>query len=269
MKNICKFALSLLFLFAAICPCCAKNESITLISDVHLSSDKQNNKMTPSIKRLLSAVNQANVDTSDCVVFLGDNVNGANRYDIAMFAKVIKKLKKPYYVAVGNRDINRGKNVNRKEFYRIVNKYSSNKVNKTPSYFKQNDYIFIFMSGVNETFPTYNGYYKKDELEFLDKTLTKFADKKAVIFQHFPVVEPKEDKNRNTYKPENYLEVLSHHKNVIAVVSGHYHFENITEIDGVKHISVPALSQGEYEQIKIFENKDGSNTITTKILSVE
>lgn len=269
MKNIFRLLLTFLFL-SALLPVFASGDGITIISDSHISSDKANNKMTPSIKNLKTAVEQANSDTSGCVVFLGDNAKGASRYDIAMFAKIIKKLKKPYYVVAGNRDINRAKNVNKKEFYRIINKYSSNKVKKIPSYTHYKDYVFVFMSGVNETFPTYNGYYKENELEFLDKTLSKFKDKDIIIFQHFPVIEPKEDKNRKTYKPEEYLDILKKHNNVIAVISGHYHFENIQEDEnGVKHISVGALAQGEYEQIKIFKNKDGSHTITTKIINIE
>ena len=269
MKNILRICLILPLFFGLTLSAFAKNESITVISDVHLSSDKQNNTLTPSIKKLKEAVKQANEDTSDCVVFLGDNVQGGSKYDIAMFAKVIKKLNKPYYVIPGNRDINRGKNVNRKEFYRIVNKFSSNKIKKIPSYAKQNDYIFIFMSGVNETIPSYRGYYKEDELIFLNETLTKFKDKKAVIFQHFPLILPKEDPNRKTVKPENYLEVLNKHKNVLAVVSGHFHLENISEEDNIKHISVGALTNNEYEQIKIFKNKDNTYSITTKILNIE
>ena len=270
MKNLKKILISLFLLSALALPVFAQNEGITIISDVHLSSDKKENKLTPSIKKLIEAVEQANKDTSDCVVFLGDNVKGASKYDIAMFAKVIKKLKKPYYVVVGNRDVSRVKNVNKKEFYRIVNKYSSNKVKKVPSYKKRGEYVFIFLAGVNETFPTYRGYYKDDELHFLDKTLTKFADKKVVIFQHFPVVLPKEDENRKTVKPEGYLDVLAKHDNVLAVVSGHYHFENIADDEkGVKHISVGALTNNEYEHIKIFKNKDSTYSITSKILNVE
>lgn len=270
MKN----TLKILFLFLIFCffisPAFAKSEGVTVISDIHLSSDKVNNQMTPSIRSLIKAIDMANSDTSDCVVFLGDNVKGASRYDIAMFAKILKKLHKPYYVVPGNRDINKSKGATKKEFYRIINKYASSKIRKAPSYKKQGSYVFIFMAGVNETFPTYHGYYKNNELEFLDKTLTKFKNEKVVIFQHFPVIPPKEDIDRKTNKAEEYLDVLSRHDNVIAVISGHYHFENIKEDEnGVKHISVGALSQGEYEQIKIFKNKDGSNTITTKIINLD
>ena len=44
----------------------------------------------------------------------------------------------------------------------------------------------------------------------------------------------------------------------------------IEDENKVKHISVGALSQtGEYEQIKIYDNKDGTYSITATILSVQ
>ncbi|MCD8024938.1 MAG: hypothetical protein LUE64_05340, partial [Candidatus Gastranaerophilales bacterium] len=112
-------------------------------------------------------------------------------------------------------------------------------------------------------------YYKADELEFLDKTLSKFQDKKAIIFQHFPVVPPAYDDMKKTYKAELYKNVLSRHNNVLAIVSGHYNKEALIEENGIKHISVSGLYQsGEYEQIKIFKNKNGSYSLTARVISV-
>lgn len=270
MKKVLKLFTVFLCAIVVQSACFAKNFSITIISDAHLSADKEQNHMTSSVKKLLSAVKQANVDTSKYVVYLGDNVQSANRHDIALFSKIIAKTKKPYFVVLGNRDVSKSRNINKKEYYRILNKFSSNKLKNLPSYKKEGEFVFIFLSGVNETFPSYRGYFKKAELSFLGETLTKFKDKKIIIFQHFPVVPPKEDEDRKTVRVEDYLNIISKHQNILAVVSGHYHTESIqTDENGIKHISVPALSSGEYEQIKIFKNKNSSYTITTKILNVD
>ena len=253
MKNILKLIILFCFIFTFQVKAVSKDITLTVISDAHIKADKKENSLTPSIDN-----------------FLGDNVQNANRIDIAMFAKIINRLNKPYYAVMGNRDIGKTKGVDKKEYYRIINKFSKNKISKLPCYKRADDFIFIFLSGVNETFPTYKGYYKAYELEFLDKTLEKFKDKKAVVFQHFPVIAPGEDEMRSTYKPENYLETLKKHDNVLAVVSGHYHRENVIESDGIKHISVGALCDGgEYEQIKIYDNNDGTYSITATILSVQ
>ena len=260
------FCAALIFQTAAF----SLDESFTVISDVHLNSDKTENKMTSSIKNLLQAVKMTNESNSECVIFLGDNLHSANRYDLAMFSKIIKKINKPVYVTVGNRDLSKTKGLVKEDYYRILNKFSNNKLKTVPSYKKHGDLIFIFLSGVNEGIPGYRGYYKPNELDYLDKILTKFKDKKVIIFQHFPVIEPKIDETRKTVKPENYFKVLTAHNNVIAVISGHYHTEGIFENDGIKHISVASLGvNDEFEQIKVFKNKDGTYTLTTKIYNIE
>ena len=270
MKKLFKILCLLLFIIFSQAAF-AQDKTIAVISDVHLTSDKSGeNKMTPSIQSLLKAVDMVNQGNFEQVIFLGDNLNSANRYDLAMFAKIIKRIDKPTFVIVGNRDLSKTKNMIKKEYFRILNKFSNNKVKTVPSYKKDGDFIYIFLSGVNENIPSYRGYYKMAELDFLDATLTKFKDKKAIIFQHFPIIEPKEDDVRKIVKPENYMNVINKHNNVIAVISGHYHMENVVEENGIKHISVGSLyNNGEFEQIKFFENKDGSYTITTKILTVD
>ncbi len=260
-----------LLVFCFNLPVFANSEVITVIADSHVSINKKDEQAaTPATLRLLQTISQVNKDSSNCVIFLGDNVNSPNRLNVALFAKAINKIKKPVYVVAGNRDIGKKGGLDQKEYYRIVNKFSKNKVKKAPSYIKHDDLIFIFMYGVNETVPTFRGNYRTSELEFLNKTLTKFSDKKAIIFQHFPIVPPKEDIDKTPYKPEMYLAELQKHNNVLAVVSGHYHFENVIEQAGIKHISVASLAlNGEYEQLKIFKNNDGSYSVTTKIIEAD
>ncbi len=261
--------LIILFLFLLFFSHISYALTVDIVSDSHIVSDKAENKITPSIKNLLKAVEDINSDSSDYVVFLGDNVQSANKTDTVMFAKIADTIKKPFFVIIGNRDVSKTKGVTKKEYFRLVNKFSSNKTKNVPSYKVYGDIVFVFMNGVNETFPLSSGYYKEAELVFLDKTLTKFKDKKAVIFQHFPIVPPENDEFKDTHKKEEYKNVLAKHNNVVALVSGHYHKEGVFDTDGVKHISAGALvDNGEYEQIKFFKNNDGSYSLTAKVLSV-
>ncbi|MCD8024933.1 MAG: metallophosphoesterase, partial [Candidatus Gastranaerophilales bacterium] len=156
MKKLALF----LFLFFISLPVFAQNITIAVVSDVNLSVDKKENKMTPSIQKLLNFTGQANQYGADYVVFLGDNLKSADRISLAMFSKIINKLKSPYFVTVGNNDLSKTKEITHKEYYRILNKFSSNQIKKLPSYKKTDDLVFIFLSGANETFATYNGYYK-------------------------------------------------------------------------------------------------------------
>ena len=132
MKNILKLIILFCFIFTFQVKAVSKDITLTVISDAHIKADKKENSLTPSIDKLLKAIDQTNVDSSDYVVFLGDNVQNANRIDIAMFAKIINRLNKPYYAVMGNRDIGKTKGVDKKEYYRIINKFSKNKISKLP-----------------------------------------------------------------------------------------------------------------------------------------
>ena len=71
--------------------------TFTAISDTNIKADKVNNSMTPSIKKLLMAKNDINKSGSKFVIFLGNNISKAEKYDLVMFSKIINKINKPVY----------------------------------------------------------------------------------------------------------------------------------------------------------------------------
>lgn len=243
--------------------------TFTAISDAGIKSDKTENSMTPSIKKLLRAKDDINHSGSKFVIFLGNNIAKAEKYDLVMFSKIINKISKPVYADIGNQDIQRVKDLDKIEYYRLLNKYSKNKISKIPCVKKIDGFVFIFMDGVNETVPMPKGYFKDKELIFLENTLKKYADKNVIIIQHFPLYEGKEE-NDTLYNAKPYENLLSQYKNVKAIISGHTNsdFEGEDE-NGIKHISIPSLAKsGEYKVINIKTlGKDIS--IKTKIISVE
>lgn len=248
----------------------ASDLTFTAIADTHIKSDKVNNSMTPSIQKLLNAKDDINSSGSEFVVFLGDNIEKADKYDLTMFAKIINKIKKPVFVGIGNHDILKTKGLTKKEYYKLLNRFSKNRVSKVPSVKKFDDFVLVFMDGANETIPMPRGYFRDSEMIFLEKTLNKYEDKNVIIFQHFPILPPKEDTLRQTFKDEPYKKLLSKHKNVKMIVSGHYHadFEGEDE-NGIKHISVPSLEEnGEYKVINV-KTLDDKVLIRTKVINVE
>lgn len=244
----------------------AEDITFTVISGTCLQSDKTNNKMTPIIENLLTAKRDINKSNTRFVAFLGDNINRADNYDLVMFAKVINKISKPVYVGIGEHDVIKVKNVDKKSYYRLLNKFSKNKIKKVPSAKKINGYVFVFMDGVLEFVPGPNGNYKEGELIWLDNVLTKYENKKVIILQHFPVFSPTEGKE--ALGSDEYKKVLSKHNNVKAVISGHINFgDDFTDENGVKHMSLPALKDGKYKVINV---KDNGNDIfiDTKTINV-
>ncbi len=243
-----------------------------VISDCHISitNDKINeNGLTKTIHYLQQAIFQINKSDVDFVVFAGDNIDKTNKTSVVMFAKIINSLKKPYYVITGNQDVSQVSGLDKKKYFQLVNRFSRNKIRKLPYAKKQKNIVFLYMDGTNQFIPGYKGYFKEDELIWLDKKLTKYKDQNIVIVQHYPLVEPFSNNSYKTFNRDEYFEILNKHKNVVAIVSGHYHSDgDIKTQDGIVHINVPSLADTkEYMEIETdCENK--KCLIKTKILDV-
>lgn len=253
---------------------CSETKFVVL-SDVHISAakqDKNSRQLTQSISLLQKAVSEVNKSDVDFVIFSGDVIDKTEKTSLVMFAKIVNKLNKPYYIIPGNHDVAHFLGLDKKEFFRLVNKFSHNKTSSMPSVkIMKNGLVFIFMDGVNQIMPSSAGYYKENDLIWLDKKLSKYKNNNVVIVQHFPLVEPYYRKSHITYKADEYLDVLSKHKNVIAVISGHFHAEGENLRDGVLHISAPSLVENnEYKEITIDQGIGKENhVIKSKVFSVQ
>ena len=266
--------LVLLLLLAQSAAFCFETKFIVL-SDVHIATsakrDDKNRQLTQSISLLQKAVKEINQSDADFVIFSGDVIDKTDKTCLVMFAKIINKLRKPYYVIPGNHDVAQFVGIDKKEFFRLVNKFSHNKTSKVPCVKTRGGLVFIFMDGVNQVIPSSAGYYKEDELIWLDKKLNRYKGRDVIIVQHFPLVEPYYRKSHMTYKADEYLKLLSKHNNVIAVISGHFHSEDENFNNGILHISAPALIEtGEYKEITISRGAgENKRTIKSKVFSVQ
>ena len=219
------------------------------VTDVHLN---QNNSQY--LKDFVDDVNQKYSDI-DFVVFTGDNIDKPREDDLCLFLDTIKQLKVRAYVLPGNHDLYRNKNLTHDTYMKLVRKKLGAYHSPKPNYvFKKDDIVFITMNGVKEIIPGPNGYYKEDELVWLDKMLSKYADKKVVIFQHFPLLDTPV-RSHSLYKKEQYLEILKKHNNVIAVISGHYHQNREVFCNNIYNVVTKNFSNNRY--YKLIEIDDG------------
>lgn len=195
----------------------------------------------------------------DFVVFTGDNIDTASSADLITFLKTANRLKHPYYIVIGNHEVFKSQHFDKKEYMKTVSKYSKNCKTKNANYtFKKNNLIFIVVDGAKEVIPGPAGYFKKDTLKWLDKNLTKYKNYNVVILQHFPIVPPYYNRTHSTYNVADYENVLKKHSNVIAIISGHYHANGEKKVDGIYHISSPALVEPPHNY-KIIEIESGNN----------
>jgi len=233
-------------------PALAEQLKFVQVTDVHLSFSDTSSKgrdLEKSEQVLKSTIESINkLPDINFIVFSGDNIDVAGEESLIEFCKIVKTLNKPYYIGIGNHDVF-SSSLNKTDYFKIVKEYNKNQKSAEPEYYflPNKDFVVIFMDGVIQMIPGAHGCYNENDLEWLDETLTKFKDRKAIIVQHFPLVEPTENKSHKLRRPEEYRNLLTDHKNIVAIVSGHYHCPKVTQQDGIYHISSPALVQAPYE----------------------
>ncbi len=270
-----KIILFFIFTFFFTCATSAKTIEFCAISNIGLEvnkSTKYADIMTPTISNLLTATEQLNNNGCEFALFLGDNLKGPDKYNLVMFAKIIRKIKRPTYVNVGDKDVSQTKNLDKKEYYRVLKLFSKNKIKELPCIKKINGFVFVFMDGVNQFIPTQNGYYKEDEIAFLDEMLRKYKNYPVIIVGHYPIFASNEIKESMLpNKIGDFQTILSHHNNVIAIISGHHNIDEEYKYENIYNISVQGLEKtNEYKKIFIDYNEKTKETfVKTRIYSVE
>lgn len=257
---------------------------IVQLTDVHYSS-KGTNK-GPRMRAysgvlLKDAVCQINaMPDVDMVVFSGDSIDTPDKKDLVGFAKIANNLKYPWYNALGNHEVGVGGGLSKEIYFQILSSinlnYSSLSFLK-PYYVitPKKDYKVIFMDGVIDTRVSANGYFSPEQLCWLDEKLTYYKDKKVIIVQHFPLVEPVKSENHKILNDKEYFSVLDKHNNVVAVLAGHYHCPKVLKRNGVMHIATPSLMQypNAFNVITICEEPTGTKikieTVETNLKDVQ
>lgn len=250
----------LLSFLVTINPVFAENVRFVQVTDVHTTQD--------NVKYLEDFVQNINkLPNIDFVVFTGDNIDTPNEKDLVSFLDAIKQIKVKTYITLGNHDVSKYQHLDKKLYMDTVKSKLGNYHSDKPNYvFKDKDIVFVVMDGVKEVIPGSCAYFKEEELVWLDKTLSKYKNNKIVILQHFPLLKTRAT-NHSIYKEEDYLNILKKHNNVIAVVSGHYHYNVEEKQYGVYNIVTAKFS--EKENYKIIEIDNNSNMIFTQLNSAK
>ena len=228
-------SLFITFLIVSTASVFASDMRFVQVSDLMFSANDE--KSVDNFKDLVSDINKQK--KVNFVVFTGKNIAKPDKKNLEGFLDNAKKLNKPYYVVLGNKDVNKQKDLSKAEYMQIVQKENrAHKKIETPNYiFEKNGLIFIVVDGSKEVIPSPIGYYKADTLKWLDEQLNLYKNKNVVILQHFPIVPPAKKEGRYTYKADEYLKLLNNHKNVKAVIAGHFGVNNEQSVQGILHIA--------------------------------
>lgn len=246
----------------------AENIKFVQITDSHLTVESEFSQ-----KVLESAIEDINAQPDvEFVVFTGDNIGNPTQENLRAFVKIVRKLNVPYYIVLGNHDVYKSKEMSKDDYFAILRERNPFYLQRNPNYvFKKKGFVFITVNGAKEIIPGSVGYYRQSTLDWLNNQLNKYEDKQVIIFQHFPVEYPEGSEARlkslKTYRVEDYREMLAEHKNILAIVSGHFHTNSEVMKDGVYHISSPSLIglPYSYKIIDIITTKEFSPIIYTQL----
>ena len=270
-----KFLLSLFILFASCTSVFAdttKSIKFVQVTDAHLSTTSDYSQ-----KVLKSAIKDINtLSDLSFVVFTGDNINSPKEENLKTFLKIVKKIKVPYYIAVGDHDVYKANGLSKVRYYDMIHEHKWSMFRHQQNFsFKKKGFLFLIVDGAKEIIPGSVGYYREDTLTWLDEQLKNNKKRDVIIFQHFPIIYPEgaesNSKTHKTYKSEQYKELIAKHDNLLAIISGHFHTNSESMENGVYHISSPsliALPQS-YKVIDIVTTKEFSPIIYTQLREFE
>lgn len=172
------------------------------------------------------------------VVFSGNNIANPNPLYLKKFISKARKLNTPFYVILGQKDVSKQK-LSKADYVKILkNKTFTHKLINSPNYvFKKKNIVFIVTDGSKEVVPSSMGYYREEVILWLDEQLDKYHNKNVIILQHYPIIPPSKRETHYTYKAEDYLKLLTEHKNVKAVFAGHFGVNKEQNVNGILHVA--------------------------------
>lgn len=259
MKKFLSLFLTFLFFVSAVQ---AKNLRFVQISDARFSDASDN----IVFKKAIDEINRQK--DVEFVVFTGDNISKPSEELLKSFLSEAKKLNCPFYIVLGDKDVNKLKNLSKLEYISVIRKNVRKYKQEKPNYvFEKDGIVFVVVDGSKDVIPGTNGYYKDDVLTWLDGELSNYSKNPVFIFQHFPIIPPTDKETYYTFKPENYIAVLAKHKNVKGIFSGHFGVNSEKEVNGITHITTAGLPY--YRIIDLMDYETPNPTIWAQLKEVQ
>lgn len=274
MRKLLKDCLFIFFIvtvmfFISDLPSFSRTMKFAQISDIHytLVRDDTSYKLLSKTKPLLEdAIAQVNNHKHlKFVMITGDGIDKPDKESLYSLIDDLNTLNYPWYFVLGNHDTTTSGYLNKENFVKILReKNPAYKFNSTYYTFKpQKGYRVIALDGAKNEGISSHGVLPREELEWLDKVLSKSKNDTVLIFIHFPLITPYDSKHHEIINSEEFNAVLKKYKMPIAIFSGHYHAAKITRRGNILHVSSPALA-GYPNAFRIVEVENKHNKVLFK-----
>ena len=218
------------------------------VSDVHLATDEQNTSykmLENSCDLLKDTVAQLNsIAGLDFIVFSGDMVNLPKASQFMEFISIVKNLKTPWYVAIGNHDVDFDGKFTKSDLIKLVASHNLNFNGTKPYYsFKpQKGFKVIVLDTMIDSRVTANGELPPEQIEWLDKTVKETSEKDVIIIcSHVPVIEPYASESHKLLNSTEVLKHLYSYNRPIVWLAGHYHGTKVIQDGKLLFVNTPSL----------------------------
>jgi len=205
---------------------------IIQLSDCHLSSDNKQQWFGRNpesyLKQLIHDIN--NNETHDSLILAtGDLSHDGSEESYKKLFQFFSKLDRNVYTLAGNHD----------DPEQMAKHLNQGKIS-TASHFTQGNWL-ILMLNTPEPQQEY-GYLSEQEFIQIKNILKKHQDKHVLIAMHHPPIRVNCAwiDSVNLRNSQEFMALISQHKNIKAVCFGHVHQDHKTVIDNVQFFSCPS-----------------------------
>lgn len=208
--------------------------NIIQLTDSHLLKNP-NNKFAgispiESLQAIINCIQlEQNLNDCDAIITTGDIAQEPAEETYHQYLDEIEKLKTPHFLVPGNHD-------------QIPTAPHLARDDGLPTVVLAHKWCLILLD--SQCQDQIYGEFSKPYLEKLSQLLTQYYNYHVMLaFHHhaIPVGSKWLDQHR-LQSADEFLECVSHYKNVKIIMSGHVHQEFDHEVDGIRFLSTPATS---------------------------
>lgn len=173
---------------------------IALLCDLHVSPGNHNEK------KLQEVIEEINADPTQIVVVAGDISNEGSDEELRAVKQALDALKKPQFVIPGNHEDQWSQSACKR----------FNDIWGNDRFVTELDGMVIVGINCGPYMKAADGHIKREDLTWLDETLSKHQGKRVISVNHYPITEGDLDNY------DQYINVLSKYR-VAVHLCGHYH----------------------------------------------
>ena len=211
-------------LLAAMAISASAQTRIALLADLHVSPGNRNSQ------KLKEVVAEINADPTQIVIVAGDLTNEGSDEELKCVKGILDGLKKPQFVVPGNHEDQWSQSACKR----------FNDLWGDDRFVTELDGMVIVGINCGPYMKAADGHIKREDLTWLDKTLSRHEGKRVISVNHYPIT----TEDLDNY--DQYINVLSKYRVAVHLCGHHHRFHHYKggEIDALMNRSL--MMDGNY-----------------------